>query len=222
MIRAVIFDFDGTLADSLETIAYIGNLALEENGFAPIPKDRYRRLVGDGRSALIHRMLAEYQADTPENFCRVCRTYDMHYHAAGLHTTKPYAGILELLEVLADHGIRLCVCSNKPHDVVESSVAVLFGERFDVVMGQKEGVPVKPAPDSALAICKELDIPPAECLFVGDTNVDIETAKNAGMGFCRAEASRRAIYIGRIRTNCRDCYKKLKIENEKTREKQRK
>lgn len=181
MIQAVIFDFDGTLADSLETIAYFGNFALAEKGFGAISKDRYRHLVGDGRNTLIHRMLAEHGMDTPENYEAVGAVYDKAYAADMLHSTAPYAGILELLDVLHQKGIRLCVCSNKPHEVVEYSVDKLFADRFDVVCGIQPGMAVKPAPDCALAICAELGVTPAECLFVGDTNVDIRTAKNAGM-----------------------------------------
>ncbi len=181
MIKAIIFDLDGTLTDTLSTIAHFGNFALTAFGFPAIPADRYRRLVGDGRDALIHRMLAEHHADTPENFQQVGAVYDREYEADVLYGTKPYGGILALLDALEEMHIRRCVFSNKPHNVVLGIAARLFNGRFDLVYGQRPGVPVKPAPDGALEICANLGLTPAECLFVGDTSTDIQTAKNAGM-----------------------------------------
>lgn len=181
MIKAIIFDLDGTLTDTLSTIAHFGNLALESFGFSPIPTDRYRHLVGNGRDLLIHRMLAEHNADTSENYQNVGAVYDREYEADVLYGTKPYEGILPLLDALQSAGLAICVFSNKPHNVVSGIVDRIFGSRFDIVYGQRTGVPVKPAPDGALEICRKLNIQPAECLFVGDTCTDIETAKNAGM-----------------------------------------
>ena len=181
MIKAIIFDLDGTLTDTLATIAHFGNFALESCGLPAIPVNRYRRLVGNGRDLLIHRMLAEHNADTDENYQRVGAIYDREYEADVLYGTKPYAGILPLLDALKSAGLLLCVLSNKPHNVVCGIVDKIFGNRFDIVYGQRTGIPIKPSPEGTLDICRELSLQPSECLFAGDTHIDIETAKNAHM-----------------------------------------
>lgn len=177
-----IFDLDGTLTDTLSTIAYFANSALVKNGFSAIPTERYKRLVGNGRDVLIHRMLAEYNADTPQSYNAVGADYDFGYEHNMLYLTKPYDGIEEALAALKGHKNTLAVLSNKPTAIVEYVIKELFPENlFSYVSGQREGVPTKPDPSGALYIAKTLDFAPSECMFVGDTNVDISTGKNAGM-----------------------------------------
>lgn len=180
MKKLYIFDLDGTLLNTLPTIAHYGNTALEKFGFGKIDEDRYRILVGDGRDVLIHRMLAEHGADTQENFAVVGGEYDALYEADVLYLTKPYDGICELLRKLSQEGVRLAVLSNKPDNVVRPIVREVFGDTFDLVRGKISEFPVKPNPASALDICKKFGIKPEETVFVGDTSVDILTAKNAG------------------------------------------
>lgn len=180
MKKLYIFDLDGTLLDTLPTIAHYGNAALEKFGFGKIEEDRYRILVGDGRDVLIHRMLAEHGADTPENFAAVGGEYDALYEAEVLYLTKPYDGICGLLRNLAQEGVRLAVLSNKPDNVVRPIVREVFGDVFDLVRGKVADFPTKPNPASALDICTRLGINAEETAFVGDTSVDILTAKNAG------------------------------------------
>ena len=199
MIKAVLFDLDGTLTDTLSTIAHFGNCALGKFGFPPIPTERYRYLVGDGRDLLIHRMLAEHGADTAENYQNVGAAYDAAYEADVLHGTVPYDGIPELLTNLQENGLKTAVLSNKPHNVTKMVVQAVFGNRFDIVYGQRPGYPMKPDPAVARMVAEELGVSPAECAFVGDTSVDIATGKNAGMlpigvlwGFRDAAELRRA------------------------------
>ncbi len=184
MIKLCIFDLDGTLVDSLGTIAYFGNYALEQSGFGAIDTQEYKYLVGDGKKILIHRMLKYHNSDTPEMFAKTEAIYDKAYEADTLGKTTPYDGIVELLDSLKAQNIRLAVCSNKPHNVVCDIVNKLFGNTFDYVLGLKDNQNKKPSPDSALEIAKELNTLPDECLFIGDTNVDILTAKNAKMHSC--------------------------------------
>lgn len=180
-MKACIFDLDGTLTNTLNAIAHFGNLALTAFGFNPIPVMDYRRYVGDGRTVLIHRMLNAQNADTPENFINVCRVYDENYESDPLYDTDAYDGIRELLAELKSRGMKIAVCSNKPDNVVQDVVQIIFGDMFDAVSGAADGFPTKPEPYTALKIAEKLGAEPQECFFIGDTNVDIFTAKNAGM-----------------------------------------
>ena len=156
-IKACIFDLDGTLTNTINAIAHFGNIALAAFGLPEIPVEDYKIYVGDGRDKLIHRMLRVYGTDA-------------------------YDGIRELLEELKENGIKIAVCSNKPDNVVHFVTDNIFGENyFDAVHGVIDGMPTKPNPFTALEIAKKLGVKPSECLFLGDTNVDIFTAKNAGM-----------------------------------------
>ncbi len=184
MIKLCIFDLDGTLADSLGTIAYFCNFTLNAVGLGPIDEEKYKYLVGDGRNTLIHRILQYHSADTPEMFEKTRTIYDRAYESDPLGKTTAFEGIDELLENLKSKNVLLAVCSNKPHNVVSDIVQELFGDTFGFVTGLKEGQAKKPSPDSALEIAKTLGVSPQECLFIGDTNVDILTAKNAQMLSC--------------------------------------
>lgn len=177
-----IFDLDGTLTDTLPAIAYFGNNALAAHGFETFEANRYKKFVGDGMDTLIHRMLAAQGADSEENFLKVRKTYDDAYSKDMLHDTKAYDGVAETLQALKERGERLAVLSNKPHHVAAPVVELFFGgELFDFVRGQTADVPKKPAPDGALAICRDLGEDIKNAVFIGDTNVDIKTGKSAGM-----------------------------------------
>lgn len=177
-----IFDLDGTLTDTLESIAYFGNCALAEHGLSEIPVNRYKKLVGDGMDMLVHRMLDECDASTDENFNKVRTAYNRAYTSNMTHKTAIYDGIPEMLERLKCAGHKLAVLSNKPHHVTVPIVTELFGsECFDVVYGQREGCPKKPSPDGAIEIANILGYAPSDCIFIGDTNIDIYTGKNANM-----------------------------------------
>lgn len=181
-MKACVFDLDGTLTNTINAIAHFGNLALEEFGFEPIPTEDYKRHVGDGRTVLIHRMLKARNADTEENFDKVCRVYDAGYEAEPLYDTDAYEGIRKLLSELKKRGIKTAVCTNKPDNVAQDVILKIFGEGvFDAVCGVIDGFPVKPDPYNAIRITEKLGVTSGECVFIGDTNVDIMTGKNAGM-----------------------------------------
>lgn len=181
MTKLCIFDLDGTLTDTIPAISHFGNSALAKFGFSEIPADRYKMLVGNGRDLLIHRMLAEVDAYTEENYINVGKAYDAGYEADPLYKTAPYDGIMELLDNLKAAGIKIAVLTNKPDNVAQDVVKIFFGDRFDLIVGQKPGVKVKPDPEGAFFIAKELGAEVSECVFIGDTYVDISTGKNAGM-----------------------------------------
>lgn len=177
-MNACIFDLDGTLTNTINAIAHFGNLALETFGFEPVSVEDYKKFVGDGRTLLIHRMLRDN--DTPENFEKVCRVYDENYEKDFLYDTDAYDGIRELIAELKARNIKIAVCSNKPDNVAKFVVNSIFGDdTFDQVRGVIDGEPVKPDPAPALDIVKKLGVLQSECIFIGDTNVDIRTAKNA-------------------------------------------
>ena len=182
MIKAAIFDFDGTLMNTLPGIAHFCNLALSEIGLAPIKEtEKFGYFVGSGRDVLIHRVLDYYGADSEENFEKVGARYDAEYEKDMLYASVVYPGIPELLKKLRNSGIKIAVLSNKPNDVASGIIEKIFPRCFDIYFGQRQGIPTKPAPDAALGIADFLGAKPGECVFIGDTIVDVTTGKNAGM-----------------------------------------
>lgn len=179
--KAAIFDLDGTLLDTLETLSYYGNQTLEKFGLRPYPKTEYRYMVGDGAKMLIHRMLSGQNADSEEMFEKAYRDYIDTYNKDKLFKTEIYPGIPALLQGLAEKGIKTAVLSNKPHEATVPILKSFFGEdAFTRMQGAMEGVPLKPDPEAALEIAKSLGAKPSECIYVGDTAVDMETGKRAG------------------------------------------
>lgn len=179
--KAVIFDLDGTLLDTLETLSYYGNETLRTYGLAPYEKDAYRYMIGNGAKILIHRMLAGRGCDTEEMFKKAYKTYIDAYNADKLYKTAIYPGITTLLQNLRKAGVSLAALSNKPHEATVPIIKSFFGEDvFSDIRGAKEGVPIKPDPTAALEIASGLSVSPEECLYVGDTAVDMETGKRAG------------------------------------------
>lgn len=178
---AVIFDLDGTLLYSLNEIAAAGNGALTRLGYPVHPEEAYCNFVGAGAKTLAWRILPEekrchenYDALIPvllEEFERVLNTI-----------AYPYAGILEVLEKLASAGKTLAVLSNKPEEFTKVVVDKFFpGVDFFAVHGGRQDIPLKPAPDSALKIAEAIGVAPEQTVFVGDSDVDIQTALNARM-----------------------------------------
>lgn len=178
MIRAVLFDLDGTLTDTLRDIADAMNRALRLHDLPEWPVDAYRYLVGDGARKLAERAVR----DRLDLHSAVLREYQAYYERHTLVTTRPYDGIPELLKALQARGVKLAVFSNKPDADTKGVVRHFFPEiDWAVVRGQVEGVPVKPDPTGALAAAAEMDVDPAEILYLGDTATDMCCAVNAGM-----------------------------------------
>lgn len=177
-MKAVLFDLDGTLTNTLTDIANAMNRALRLHGLAEYPVDAYRYLVGDGAKKLAERAVGDQQALR----AAVQADYQAYYEIHNQETTRPYDGVPEMLDGLARLGYRLCVLSNKPHADTVNVVRHYFPEvDFAVVRGQMEGVPVKPDPAGALAVAAEMRIAPAEFFYLGDTSVDMTCARRTGM-----------------------------------------
>ncbi len=179
--KGIIFDLDGTLLDTLETLSYYGNMALLQSGLSPYDKDAYRYMIGNGAKVLVHKMLAGRGCDTEEMFAKAYEAYITAYQSDTLYKTEIYPGICDMLAALKGKGFSLAVLSNKPHEATVPIVKSFFGEAmFAHIQGAMEGVPIKPDPTAALYIAEKMGVRPEECVYVGDTAVDIETGGRAG------------------------------------------
>jgi len=175
----VIFDLDGTLADTLQDLADATNWGLTQLGQPTHTLNDYRYLVGAGRRELCKLALPADRHDLIDTLSELMTDY---YAKHCFDTTRPYPGIADLLKKLSGRGVRLTVLSNKPQPFVELTMQRLFGEfTFDAVMGDRDGLPRKPDPTGALMIANELKLPPEKIAYVGDTRIDMQTANRAGM-----------------------------------------
>lgn len=181
MIKACIFDLDGTLADTLESMAYVANEIMKKFGLKEMPVDNFRYYCGEGAHMLMTRCLKD--AGDPqllhlEEGEKIYR--DMFVENPMYHVTH-YEGMPETIKALKEKNIRLAVCSNKPHPAAVKVIRIMFGEDFDLVLGQSDAVRRKPAPDGPLKIAEEFEVSPEECMYIGDTATDMKTGKAAGM-----------------------------------------
>ncbi|MCI9193081.1 MAG: HAD family hydrolase [Acutalibacter muris] len=182
---ACIFDLDGTLADTLHSIAHFGNGTLEAFGYPPIDPIEYKQLVGNGADLLMRRMLARVGAKLSEEELKRFRAeYDRRYADDPMALVGAYPGLPYMLPRLRESGMKLGVLSNKPDDMTRAIVAGLYPGIFHAVHGQREGIPTKPDPAAVLALAEELGASPGGVLYIGDSGVDMDTAKNAGMDSC--------------------------------------
>ena len=182
MIKLCVFDLDGTVLDTVHTIAYYGNFALSKHGIEPIDVEEYKYLAGTGAKNLVKNMLRFRNALTDENFEKVFHDYDTAYNANTSYMSRMFDGIPETLDAIKAQGIKIAIISNKPHFATTGVVNALFGEGyFDLVYGQREGVPIKPDPTAVLQILSELGAEQTDCLYIGDTGIDMKTGKNAGL-----------------------------------------
>lgn len=182
MYRACIFDLDGTLLDTVESLAHSGNRLLEHFGYPPLPVENYNYYAGEGASMLVRRCLKDagdvelIHYEEAEPLYRKIFAENPYYHL------KHFPGMCETVEKMKQRGILAAVFSNKPHDQAVEVVERMFGAGcFDAIQGQMQGIPRKPAPDGAWKIAGELGVLPGECLYVGDTWTDMETGNKAGM-----------------------------------------
>ncbi len=182
MIKLCVFDLDGTVLDTVESIAYYGNYALEKNGIDPIAVEEYKYLAGNGIINLIKNMLRFRDCLTDENFEKVFHDYDTAYNANTSYKSKMFDGMQEALDGIKAMGVKIAIVSNKPHFATTGVVNSLFGEGyFDLVYGQREGIPIKPDPTAVLQILSEVGVDREECLYIGDTGTDMQTGKNSGL-----------------------------------------
>ena len=179
MIKAAIFDLDGTLLNTLEDVVNACNYALKKCNFKTHSIEEYKVFVGVGRSKLIERIVPDEYKGNDEVKNKVLRLFDEYYSGHMLDMTKPYEGICEMLKSLKEKGVKLAVVSNKPDEFVGGIVKKYFGDTFEIVHGQRTNYPVKPDPTTVYEVIEYFGIKLNESIYVGDSNVDIYTAKNA-------------------------------------------
>ena len=184
MIKACIFDLDGTLANTLPALVSIGNRALAACGYRTVAPERFPALIGKGADRLITGLLNIVTGvpPFPGELPRIRAEYDKIYAADPLQLTQSYDGIPDLLSALSARKIQTAVLSNKPHDMTCRVIEGLFpNHHFSKCFGQRAHVARKPAPDGALEIANALEINPSEILYIGDSGVDMQTGTAAGM-----------------------------------------
>jgi phosphoglycolate phosphatase len=179
--KAVLFDLDGTLLDTLQDIADSVNKGLGYLSFPQHKTEAYKALIGDGREVLAARALPPNQrnsANTQELLAHINAEYAIHW----ADHTHPYQGVPELLDALTAKGIKMAVLSNKADDLTKMMVSKILPKwRFMIVVGANPSVPHKPDPTAALGIAKKSGINPSQFLYLGDSDIDMKTANGAGM-----------------------------------------
>ncbi len=180
--KLVIFDLDGTLTNTLKSIQRACNLALADMGLSPFEIDRYRYFVGDGSDELVRRALRASGDEELIHFNAMRKSYGKHFAKYCMYEVKPYEGILELISELKKREILIAVNSNKPHEQTVEVIEDIFGKgTFDCIVGQSAERERKPAPDGVLYILEKLHLEKRDAIYIGDTCVDMQTGKSAGV-----------------------------------------
>ena len=179
-LKSVIFDMDGTLLDTLDIISRTNNRILEKHGFPTHTIGEYKGFVGDGMRMLLRRALPK---EAPDDVIPVLlpEVLDL-YHEEGVGTIPPFEGIRETLSGLVERGIKISILTNKEHKYALLNAETILGEfHFDAILGERPGIPLKPAPDGIFEISEITKVPLSQTVYVGDMKADILTAKNAGI-----------------------------------------
>ncbi len=177
--KAVLFDLDGTTLETLEDLSGSVNFALAKNNYPTHSIDAIRLFVGNGIRKLMERSCPD--GTSVENVDKVHHDFTEHYKVHCNDKTRPYDGILEMLSTLKQHGIKLAVLSNKADYAVKDLCRLHFDGLFDEARGEVAGVPRKPSPEGVNIILEKLNVKPDECAYIGDSDVDVETARNSGL-----------------------------------------
>lgn len=183
MFKNVIFDLDGTLLNTIDDLADAGNWVCRSHGWPIHTVEEYKYFVGNGMTMLATRFAPEDQR-TPEGIAAILEEFMPYYNAHKEDKTAPYPGIRELLERLKGAGVTLAVLSNKAHTLVPEIIEGYFPKKFDYIQGAVDGVPTKPDPALLHRLMGEMGATADDTLFVGDSSVDIRTAKNGGLTSC--------------------------------------
>lgn len=180
MYKLVMFDLDGTLLNTINDLATATNVALSSFGYMQHELNAYKTFVGNGIYKLVERSMPSDKRNH-ENVLRVKAVFDEYYKLHNQDQTVPYEGIEDLLDRLNAKGIKCGVVTNKAHLYACKLIAEYFPHQIGLVLGQREGIPHKPHPQGLIEMMTYFGVTPEECLYVGDSNVDIETAKAAGI-----------------------------------------
>lgn len=179
MYKAVIFDLDGTLLDTLEDLAISFNYVLYKYGKTPRETEEYKYLVGEGANALLVKILPDLN---DEEIKQALKIFETHYEKQFDKNTKVYTDISKVLTFFRARGYKLAILSNKPNNFTKKcALKYLRAWKFDAVYGIREGITRKPDAAGVAEILKELHVDSQECIFIGDTKIDMLTAKNSNM-----------------------------------------
>ncbi len=174
-----IFDLDGTLLDTLGDLAASCNFALRSHSLPEHSVDDVRRFVGNGVRKLMERAIPQGEANPA--FEDAYATFRRHYMEHNLDTTQPYPGIMALLKTLKDEGKNIAVVSNKFYAATRELCRHFFGDYVEVAIGERDGIRKKPAPDTVVEALRELGVGREGAVYIGDSDVDVQTAANSGM-----------------------------------------
>ncbi len=180
MINAVVFDLDGTLVDTIIDLANATNEGLKKVGLSARSIDEYKHFVGNGRDKLVERAMGDGFNEKDAEL--VSETFGSYYAAHCNDNVSAYIGCAEMLKKLSESGIKTAVLSNKPDEFVDEILQNVYPNHiFTAAWGKKACYPTKPNPSALLALLNEIDVKPDECLYIGDSDVDVYTAQNAGV-----------------------------------------
>ena len=182
MYDPIIFDLDGTLLNTLGDLAAAGNFALRKMDFPVHPEEDFRLFVGNGIPKLIERMLPPDSSKNDRETAH--RLFSEYYELHKADRTAPYSGMTELLAELSSRGITAVCCTNKDHKFACELLKSFFGDDLAEVIGAGQGFPRKPEPDAVIHLAEKYGKANCKPLYVGDSGVDMQTAKNAGITAC--------------------------------------
>lgn len=177
--KTLIFDLDGTLLNTLLDLASSVNYAMRECGFNERTTDEIRRFIGNGVAVLIQRSVPDGISE--EEYKKALDIFKTHYKENSRNNTAPYDGICDLLRKLKEDGYNLAIVSNKVDFAVKDLRDEFFNGLIDVAIGDSDATRTKPEPDMVYKAIEELGVDKESCIYIGDTDVDIETARNSGM-----------------------------------------
>ena len=179
-LKSVIFDMDGTLLDTLDIISRTNNEVLQLHGFPTHTIEEYKGFVGDGMRMLMRRALPKGTSEEVVS-ALLPEVLDL-YHEKGVGTIPPFPGIRETLSGLVERGVKISILTNKEHKYALLNAETILGEfHFDAILGERAGIPLKPAPDGIFEIAEITKVPLSQTVYAGDMKADIMTAKNAGI-----------------------------------------
>ncbi len=177
--KAVLFDLDGTLINTLEDLAAASNYALAAFGYPAQPVEKFKMYAGNGVAVMLERAMPAGEA-SPERVAALKEKFLSYYSVHYADKTRAYPGVPALLQALKDRGYKRAVVTNKVEEMAKVILDKLYPDSFDLIFGQRDGVPAKPDPTLARLAMQELGVSPTECVFMGDSGVDIQTAVNSG------------------------------------------
>lgn len=171
---------DGTVLDTIKSINYFLNLALEKFGVEKVSEEECKYFIGSGARLLVERALKSKGIYDGELVDKVLKYYNEQYDGDRHYLTEPYPEIMELIDGLRKRGIKVGIVSNKPDFITRPLSNRFFGDSVDEVFGARDGVPLKPSPEAVFEMAKLFSVSADECVYVGDTGVDMKTGKNFG------------------------------------------